>query len=69
MQLDMTTTIMHVVTRRRLKWFGHVIRRPAYRLPNQVCFNGFTTPRQRGCQLLRWKAQVQDYNECQPSTS
>ena len=49
-----------VVTRRRLNWFGHVIRMPAYRLPNLVYYNDFHTPRQRGRPPLRWKVQIQN---------
>ena len=56
----MNTTITDVVTRRRLNWFGHVIRMPAYRLPNLVYYNDFNTPRQRGRPPLRWKVQIQE---------
>lgn len=59
-QLDMNTTITDVVTKRRLKWFGHVIRMPACRLPNQAYHNDFDTPRQRGRPPLRWKDQIKD---------
>ena len=59
-QLDMTTTITDVVTKRRLKWFGHVIRMPACRLPNQAYCNDFNKTRHRGRPPLRWKDQVQE---------
>ena len=57
-QLEMTVKITDLVTRRQLRWFGHTIRMPPCRLPNQIYHNDFNTPRPRGRPPLRWKDQI-----------
>ena len=58
-RLQITSTIYEEVTKRRLRWFGHVCRMPKYRLPVQAYKNEFDKRRPPGRPPLRWRDQVQ----------
>ena len=55
-RLNIPSTICEEIIKRRLKWFGHVLRMPHHRLPYQALQNG---RRPRGRPPKRWKDQVQ----------
>ncbi|XP_066934864.1 uncharacterized protein [Clytia hemisphaerica] len=57
-RLGVTTTIVDIVRKRRLSWFGHVIRRDLDN-PVKIAFkDDFTNPRPRGRPPKRWKDQM-----------
>ncbi len=57
-RLNTTSTITEVVSRRRLKWFGHVVRMPQHRLPYQAYTQDFSRRRSPGRPPTRWKDQI-----------
>ena len=57
-RLNIQMCIKQVITKRRLKWFGHIIRMPQNRLPHQAYNNDFTVPRKPGRPPARWKDQI-----------
>jgi hypothetical protein len=57
-RLNIKSTITEVVSRRRLKWFGHVVRMPQHRLPYQAYMQDFSSRRQPGRPPTRWKDQI-----------
>ena len=57
-QLLIKNNITQMITKRRLKWFGHVVRMPQDRLPLQVYKNDFPQPRKPGRPPSRWKDQI-----------
>ncbi|CAH1248542.1 Hypp8223 [Branchiostoma lanceolatum] len=52
------TGINAAVLTRRLRWFGHVIRRPPQTLVYKAYSQEFATPRPRERPLKRWKDQI-----------
>ena len=56
--LNITNTITEIIAKRRMKWFGHVIRMPQYRLPQQAYSHEFRSPRLPGRPPARWKDQI-----------
>ena len=57
--LHIKNSITEEITKRRMKWFGHVIRMPDHRLPRKAYLNNFTKTRPPGRPLpLRWKDQI-----------
>ena len=58
-RLNITTTICEEITRRRLKWFGHVVRMTPNRLPFQAYKNDFKKRRPQGRPPTRWRDQVE----------
>ena len=58
--LNITKSINEEVTKRRLTWFGHVMRMPNNRLPLQAYWNDFAAPRPPGCPPLRWRDQIKN---------
>ena len=57
-RLNITTTITEIISKRRMKWFGHVVRMPQHRLPYQAYIHDFSTPRQPGRPPARWRDQI-----------
>ena len=58
-RLNITNTICEDITKRRLKWFGHVARMPPDRLPFQAYKNDFKKRRPPGRPPTRWRDQVE----------
>ena len=58
-RLNITQTICQEISKRRMKWFGHIARMPHHRLPYQAYKNDFDTRRPPGRPPTRWKDQVQ----------
>ena len=56
--LEMEDSITDVVRRRRLKWFGHTIRRPPENYVYQAYWGDYTARRPRGRPPKRWKDQI-----------
>jgi hypothetical protein len=54
-QLNIKNNITQMITKRRLKWFGHVIRMSQDRLPQQAYKKDFTQPRKPGTPPSRWR--------------
>ncbi|KAI8519098.1 hypothetical protein Bbelb_023550 [Branchiostoma belcheri] len=52
-------TITDRTRTRRLRWFGHVMRRPANTLVYKAYHQDFQNPRPRGRPPKRWKDQIQ----------
>ena len=46
--LGMETTITEVIRKRRLRWFGHVVRRPSTHFVTRAFRQDFSNPRPRG---------------------
>jgi hypothetical protein len=57
-QLGVKSTITEVIRERRLKWFGHVMRRPEDSILGVSYRRDFTAPRPRGRPPKRWKDQI-----------
>ena len=58
-RLHLPTTICDEVSKRRLKWFGHVVRMPPHRLPFQAYNNDFLKRRPPGRPPARWRDQIE----------
>ena len=58
-RLNIPNTICEEVSKRRMKWFGHVVRMPHHRLPLQVYKNDFIQRRPPGRPPTRWRDQIQ----------
>ena len=58
-RLNIPNTICEEVSKRRMKWFGHVVRMPHHRLPLQAYTNDFTQRRPPGRPPTRWRDQIQ----------
>ena len=58
-RLNIPNTICEEVSKRRMKWFGHVVRMPHHRLPLQAYKNDFTQRRPPGRPPTRWRDQIQ----------
>ena len=57
-RLGVTTTIVDIIRKRRLSWFGHVIRRGLDSTVKIVFKDDFTNPRPREKPPKRWKYQM-----------
>ena len=57
-QLGAMPTITEVIRERRLRWFGHVMRRPEDSILNIAYRGDFVVPRPRGRPPKRWKDQI-----------
>lgn len=57
-ELEMTETITDVVRKKRLRWFGHVLRRPPESYILRVYWQDFTAPRPRARPPKRWRDQI-----------
>ena len=57
-RLNIQLSITQVIAKRRLKWFGHVVRMPPDRLPQQAYKYDFATPRKPGRPPARWRDQI-----------
>ena len=57
-RLNIQLCITQIIAKRRLKWFGHVIRMPHERLPRQAYSNDFNVPRKPGRPPARWRDQI-----------
>ena len=57
--LHLSTGICDEVARRRLKWFGHLVRMPPHRLPFQAYKNDFLKRRRPGRPPARWRDQIE----------
>ena len=53
-QLGAMPTIIEVIRERRLRWSGHVMRRPEYSIFNIAYSGDFVAPRPRGRPPKRW---------------
>ena len=58
-RLNIPNTICEEVSKRRMKWFGHVVRMPHNRLPLQAYKNYFIQRRPPGRPPTRWRDQIQ----------
>ena len=58
-RLHLPTTICDEVSKRRLKWFGHVVRMPPHRLPFQAYKNDFLKRRPPGRPPARWRDHIE----------
>ena len=56
--LDMETTIIDVIRKKRLRWFGHVVRRPSESYVSKAYRQDFTNRRPRGRPAKRWTDQI-----------
>ena len=57
--LDITDTIIQLIQRKRLNWFGHVLRRDPQKSYVYLLFKSeFQNSRPRGHPPLRWKDQI-----------
>ena len=54
-RLNIPNTICEEVSKRRMKWFGHVVRMPHHRLPLQAYTNEFSQRRPPGRPPTRWR--------------
>ena len=52
--LGIQTTLLDKVVQRRLRWFGHVERMPADRIPHNALHARFEGKRNKGRPRLRW---------------
>ena len=59
-RLHIPSTINEEVTKRRLRWFGHISRMPQHRLPIQAYRNDFDKRRPPGRPHTRWRDQVRN---------
>ena len=57
-ELEMNETITDIVRKKRLKWFGHTIRRPPESYIQRAYWGDFTAPRPRGRPPKRWRDQI-----------
>ncbi|KAK4316199.1 hypothetical protein Pmani_012618 [Petrolisthes manimaculis] len=57
-ELKVTETITEIIRRKRLKWFGHTIRRPPESYISRAYRGDFTAQRPRGRPPKRWKDQI-----------
>ncbi len=57
-QIGVMESIVEVVKRKRLKWFGHVMRRPPDSLVKAAYSGDFTAARPRGRPPMRWRDQI-----------
>ena len=57
-RLNIPNKICEEVSKRRKKWFGHVVRMPHHRLPLQAYKNVFTQQRSPGRPPTRWRDQI-----------
>ncbi|KAI8489175.1 hypothetical protein Bbelb_331600 [Branchiostoma belcheri] len=58
-RLGAEQTITDRIRTRRLRWFGHVMRRPTNTLVYKAYHQDFQNPRPRGRPPKRWKDQIQ----------
>ncbi|KAI8496960.1 hypothetical protein Bbelb_256150 [Branchiostoma belcheri] len=58
LMLGMENTIIDDIRKRRLRWFGHVQRRPPDSLVYGAYHQDFTNPRPRGRPPKRWRDQI-----------
>ena len=58
-RLHLPTTICNEVSKRRLNWFGHVVRMPPHRPPFQAYKNEFLKRRPPGRPPARWRDQIE----------
>ena len=56
--LNITNTISEVITQRRLKWFGHVVRRPDENYVSKAFRQDLQGRRSRGRPRKRWSDQI-----------
>ena len=57
--LDITDTTIQLIQRKRLNWFGHVLRRDPQKTYVYLSYKSeFQNRKPRGCPLLRWKDQI-----------
>ena len=57
-RLGLETTITEVIRKRRLSWFGHVVRRPSTHFVTRAFRQDFSNPRPRGRPAKRWRDQI-----------
>ena len=55
-----TTTITDIITKKRLKWFGHVTRRPPESYVARAYRQDFPNPRSRGRPPKRWSSHIRE---------
>ena len=55
-----TTTITDIITKKRLKWFGHVTRRPPESYVARAYWQDFPNPRSRGRPPKRWSSHIRE---------
>jgi len=58
-RLGIENTIIDSIRLRRLRWFGHVVRRPPHTLVNKAYYQDFQKPRPRGRPPKRWRDQIE----------
>ena len=59
-RLNMTDSIIDTIQKRRLRWFGHIVRRPCTSYVNLSYKEDFTSSRPRGRPPKRWKDQIKE---------
>ena len=59
-KLNMTISISEVVKKKRLRWFGHVTRRPEKSYVRKALKERFHKPRPRGRPHKRWEDQIRE---------
>ncbi|KAK3883301.1 hypothetical protein Pcinc_012338 [Petrolisthes cinctipes] len=57
-ELNVNETITEIIRRKRLKWFGHTMRRPPESYIRRAYWGDFTARRPRGRPPKRWKDQI-----------
>ena len=58
--LQITDTITEVIKKKRLFWFGHVIRKPPEHMVHQVYRQDFKNPRPLGRPPKKWITQIRE---------
>ena len=58
-RINIPNTICEEVSKRRMKWFGHVVWMPHHRLPLQAYKNDFIQRRPPGHPPTRWRDHIQ----------